>query len=286
MESAPLLRGQSRAARPSQKASRDLPVLVALPWLVFTVVVCLFSYLYHHQPSLCWGLVGAAAVASFAAQATYREGEGGSANLSLIGLLSLFAVGFGSAVGLYNYEAHMAPYFSYDSSRAYTNVLPSEPAGAFADAGKIIFARQAKVDTAQSVGYKHGETYCVAPVTDPTSGSRVEFWAVCLNACGSRRDFRCDSAGDPSAHGAIAVRDHGFLLPGKMDFYKRAVREAEAAFDLVSSSEPLFVRWIADPDAYQEQSLSKGTTNVITAALAYFAVNGVFAWQAYAMRKY
>merc|ERR1719159_1832451 len=62
----------------------------------------------------------------------------------------------------------------YEEAREYHNVLPSEPAAAHADAGKITFAEAARIDTTKAVGYKAASTYCVAPILDPSSNNRVE----------------------------------------------------------------------------------------------------------------
>lgn len=257
---------------------RDFVMLLALPWFAFALTLILFTYAYHHSQGLCWGVLAIMGAMSFTAAASYRDG--GNAAFSSVGILCLFACAFGGMVGLYNYESHMAPFYTYDESREYTNVLPSEPAASFLDAGKLQFATAAKVDTTQSVGYKHGDTYCVAPITDATSGSRIEFWAVCLNACGARRDFRCDDAGDPSARGAVALQDHGYFMPGQLEYFKRAIKEAEASFDLVSASEPMFVRWIKDPDTYQQNMFNAGTGHVAFFVFLYFLFNGVLALQA------
>jgi len=106
----------------------------------------------------------------------------GSWFLSL-GLLSLFAVINAVLCGNYNYWNHMFQYWSYDENRAYTNVLPTEPAASHADAGKIVFADTARVDTTRAVGFKMSTVYCVAPILDDTQLDRVEYWAAGTDCC-------------------------------------------------------------------------------------------------------
>ena len=44
--------------------------------------------------------------------------------------------------------------------------------------------------------------YCVAPILDPSSTTRVEFWAVGMDCCAERGDFQC---GDATAEGTAAA---------------------------------------------------------------------------------
>merc|ERR1719321_1830752 len=79
------------------------------------------------------------------------------------------AVVLGTVVGLYIYDtASIFPMF-YQHARMYTNVVSSEPSAAIADAGKITFNEQTKVDTSKGSGFKaeDGMVYCVAPIMDP-----------------------------------------------------------------------------------------------------------------------
>lgn len=273
--------GYPAAGKGSVANSNLLPVLlVLLPWGVFFYVSCLFTYGYYHNAEFTWVSCGFIAAVSVTLVATSGRDPHRGEHLSAMGFLFLFALVFATLSGLWNYELHMGPYWAYDESREYTNVLPSEPAASFMDAGKLQFAAAAHVDTTESVGYKHGETYCVAPIKDPNTGSRVEFWAVCLNECGSRRDFRCDDAGDASARGAVTLTDHSQFMPGQYEYFKRAVKEAEASFDLVSASEPMFVRWLKDPDTYQKDMYDSGTGHFVLFLFVYFVFNLVFALQA------
>merc|ERR1719160_1819178 len=97
---------------------------------------------------------------------------------TFLGILTLIAVVAGNIVGVYIYSQFFLQYWAYDMNRTYTNVLPSEPAAAHADAGIIKFASSARIDTTKAVGYKSGKVYCVAPVMDETQTPRVEYWAA------------------------------------------------------------------------------------------------------------
>merc|ERR1719420_845955 len=133
-----------------------------------------FSFAYHHYDVIVWCLVLAFVMVSFIFIILSSRMAG--AWYTLLGMLCIIACGNASLAGLYNYHTHMFQYWSYDENRAYTNVLPSEPASAHADAGKIVFANTARVDTTRAVGYKAGATYCVAPILDDTQTDHVEYW--------------------------------------------------------------------------------------------------------------
>merc|ERR1719253_302153 len=188
--------------------------------------------------------------------------EGTRRSQFFAGLCFIAAV-MGVLYGLHVYHEHFLHYEAYSARSEYTNVLPSEPAAAHADAGKIEFANTAMVDAAKAVGYKHGDVYCVAPIMDNTQSSRVEYWAVGLNCCKQRADFQCDDADDPSAKGGVVMVDSDSLFPTQRDKYEKAVKMAEAAFDVVSSPAPLFVRWVADPSALQEQYKHAGVGDLV-----------------------
>ena len=81
-----------------------------------------------------------------------------------LGILSLLGCGTGVVLGLFNYHYHFANYWAYMENSEYTNVLPSEPASAHADAGKIIFAADARIDTTKVIGFKAKRVFCVAPI--------------------------------------------------------------------------------------------------------------------------
>merc|ERR1719379_1338649 len=170
-----------------------------------------------------------------------------------VGLLCGFACMFGCLCGLYNYYTHMMQYWTYDENRAYSNVLPTEPAEAHADAGKIVFAHTSRVDTSRAVGFKSGSTYCVAPILDDTQGDRVEYWAAGVDCCPARGDFACDDAFNPKAKSGVVILDTtggdtavsagettaGFSMwKSKRDYYVKAVRLAEAHFSITSAEFP------------------------------------------------
>jgi len=260
--------------------------LIAGPWLIFSIVIFLFTFAYHHYYLPCWLVVLAFAMLSviFMVLDARRPVRW----YIYLGLLCLIAVLFSSLLGTYNYWMHMFPYWSYDENRAYSNVLPTEPAEAHADAGKIKFSHTARVDTSRAVGYKFGSVYCVAPILDDTQLDRVEYWAAGVDCCPARGDFNCDDAFNPKARSGVVILDTsagdasvssgdqsiGFsLFTSRRDYYVKAVRAAEANFGVTSADHPLFVRWVGDPQQIQDDYWRNGVGFVVATICIYLLIS-------------
>jgi len=253
-------RGGGARANNDSQSSNGMVLLIAVPFLMFLMIFMTFSFAYHHYYLVVWGAVLAWVMLSFVFMLLdFRDRMGGQWYLFL-GMLCCIACINASLAGLYNYQTHMYQYWSYDENRAYTNVLPSEPAGAHGDAGKIVFANTARVDTTRAVGFKAGSTYCVAPILDETQSDRVEFWAAGLNCCPGRGDFSCDDAWNPLAKSGVVILDSDGFFPAKRDYYLKAVKQSAAAFQLTISETPVLVRWVLDPQVIQDAYWSAGTT--------------------------
>merc|ERR1719379_3254457 len=207
-----------------------------------------------------------------------------------LGLLSLFAILFSSLCGQYNYWMHMFPYWSYDENRSYQNVLPTEPAEAHSDAGKIVFAHTARVDTTRAVGFKSGSTYCVAPILDDTQLDRVEYWAAGVDCCPARGDFNCDESWNPKARSGVVILDTSAgdasissgdtsvgwsIFSSRRDYYLKAVREAESNFMLTSADYPLFVRWVGDPQMVQDDYWRNGVGYLTATICIYLLISTI-----------
>lgn len=246
-------------------------LLILIPWLTFMTLTVLYAFLYHHFREVVWlvGLGGVALSVMFMSLSARMDGRW----YLFLGVLCMLAVVMGNLAGLYNYHEYMLQYWAYDQNRSYTNVLPSEPAAAHADAGKIKFAQSARVDTTKAVGFKAGDVYCVAPVMDETQTARVEYWAAGVNCCKQRADFACDSAADPKARSGVVILDTNSFMPSNRDFYEKAVKEAEAAYDIVSAPNPLFIRWVANPSQVQQGFYQAGIGTLLAGGAIYLLVS-------------
>lgn len=256
-------------------------LLIMLPWFLFVVETTLYALLYHHYREVVWlaGIGGVALSVMFMSLSARMDGRW----YLFLGILCLLAVVMGNLAGLYNYHEYMLQYWSYDQNRQYSNVLPSEPAAAHADAGELKFALNARIDTTKAVGFKAGDVYCVAPVMDETQTSRVEYWAAGPNCCKQRADFDCDSASDPEARAGVVILDTNSWLPSNRDYYMKAVKQAEAAYDIVSAPAPLFIRWVKSPHEFVQTAYFQPAIGTLIAGIFIYLLLSVVLGVACAM---
>jgi len=134
-----------------------------------------------------------------------------------LGLLS-FAFNLGGIfMGSWIYNSYFKPYWTITENASYDDVLPSEPAAAHMDAGKLLFAMDSRVAVSQGLGYKSRSVFCVAPIVD-YSTHKIEYWAAGENCCGQRKQFNCDDVGNSQARSAIILTDN-------LDEYKKAAKQ-------------------------------------------------------------
>lgn len=169
-----------------------------------------------------------------------------------VGVSGLGSLILGTLLGLFCYEWYGYFSFIYQNSRTYQNTVPSQPAAAVADAGRLVFSSESYIDQTKSAGYAapNGVRYCVAPIRDTAPGGHVEFWAAGYDCCGWQGSFMCDAASIPEARGGIVVFDSPGILPSESnrDYYDLARRKAEAYYDLAGTESPVYVRWVEDAD--------------------------------------
>ncbi|CAE7213174.1 unnamed protein product [Symbiodinium sp. KB8] len=173
-----------------------------------------------------------------------------------------------SCLGLVAYKSFYSHYWLYRSSHSYVNVLPSEPAAGYLDAGKLVFADEARVDAKRGLGFKDRSVYCVAPIIDDSKPEKIQFWAAGQDCCSARGDFECDDAWDRKAHAGVVVRR---AAPE----YLQAVKQAKAVYGLSSPAEPIFVQWVVDPEKVELNYWLLGNGVLIGSCLVFLVLSGV-----------
>lgn len=244
-------------------------------WLCFAITLALFAYGYMMIPFMCWLWTACVLVLIVLALLFHFLARPGQITVAL-SMGCFIAVAIGTVGGLYVYDsAAIFPMF-YKHARKYTNVVSSEPSAAIADAGKITFNQEVRVDVNKSVGYtrEDGMVYCVAPVIDPTKQPRIEYWAAGINCCAQSGEFSCDASANPKAQGGVVVFDNnGWFAPARYPFYQKARAKAEAQFLLQSVGEPIYVRWVEkDNLEYLENQYAKTAMWNIIVAYIVFAI--------------
>jgi len=225
-------------------------------WAAFCVVCLLFGLSYHDSKVEVWSLVllGAGVLVIVIGTQWRQRNANPTAHASVViaGWL-LAAMVMGTVVGLISYDCCIGEYWLSQTLESRQNVLPSEPAGAYANAGEIIFADEARVDASKSVGFKDTETFCVAPVASDAPLDTVQFWAAGIDCCGARGSFACDDAWNPKAHAGVVINNISNVLMRSDTYgkYLKAVKLAEVTYAIASVKDPIFVRWVANPDQVQ-----------------------------------
>jgi len=242
-------------------------VVFIVPWLLFAATTLLYTYFYMKIPFMCWFWTMLVVVLCVLG-VLYKNLAGLGVYTTPLATSCFVAVLVATLLGLYIYDtAAIFPMF-YDHARKYTNVVASESSAAVADAGKLTFNGQTKVDITKSVGYiaDNGMVFCVAPVMGAVSQPRIEYWAAGIGCCTASGDFWCDSAKNPEAHAGVVVFDNnGWFTPARFPFYQKARAKAEAQWMLQSVGNPLYVRWVETDnlDLLKNYYATRALVNVI-----------------------
>lgn len=248
------------------------------PTVIFAIAICVYGLLYKSYPLVSYGLTGFIVVFCFILFLFKLK----SNVFVALGATGLLAVICGTALGFFIYDTCDTQTSFYLNTQTYTNVVPSEPSAGIADAGKIVFSSESKVNGKMSVGYQDedGTKYCVAPVVDHSNAKRVAFWAVGTNCC-EAGEFTCNAAKDPTAHAGIVIFDNlGLFGDSDKDFYEKARKQAEARHGLKSMWSPLFVQWVKEENlnAVSDYYSSWTVTYLLVFILDYLIFSSLLAY--------
>lgn len=227
--------------------SIDFWAIWLVPLVLYIITVVIYNFFFYTSAVTCMVYTLLATLLSLAL-ILQRER---SKLLLPVGITCVCAVLAGTVAGLYCYDTYGIFTFFYKNSRKYTNVVPSEPSAAVADAGRLVFTDETTVDQTKSVGYaaENGHIYCAAPIHDAAQTARVEYWAVGFDCCGWESEFNCDASSNSAAHSGIVVFDNnGWFAQSRKDYYDTTRKKAEAEFDLASVEKPLYVRWVTESE--------------------------------------
>lgn len=158
--------------------------------------------------------------------------------LGFFGFSFLLAWIAGILLGTMSYQTYTLKWFELTRLNTYKGVDPDVSRGAqLMDAGFINFLPGTHVEVNISMGYKDESLYCVAPLQlGPLPLVTYDFWLIGKDCCqASKRGFSCGSAKHLHSSGMIARR----VLADDLDYYKLAVRQAEAAYGIMAAH-PLF----------------------------------------------
>lgn len=252
--------------------AKSLALLILMPFAAFSAIVLSVAFTYFSEPLITWGIaLLCLTVAGMCFLLSSFNDKGPI--YTVCGWLMLIATAAGLTFGLVDFALFFCNYWWAVNGGDHYNVLPSEPAVAHVDASVITFSPSSKVDLMKTIGYHDRAVYCMAPIMDSAQQDRVEYWAVGLNCCGTRSNFRCDDAADPTASsGVVLHRPASRVLPSDYDKFLIAAKEAAAAYDLIAADDPILVRWVKDPTKTIETMWVAGLGLLLTGLLVALVV--------------
>jgi len=254
------------------------------PFLVYVGTVALWFSLRHYFPVIVEILtLCVAMLSSLSIVMGLRGYQSGGVPLTILGILSLIAVGLGISVGGLGWSQYMRQYWWMQTGPSYLDTFASSPAAAFTDAALLRFATEttekddirglpAVVDHLRSAGYRNSRMFCAAPILDASSTQalivRVEYWAVGVDCClSSAGHFHCDDSRKDIPGGGYGVV---MLEDEQSPMIRAAIRKAEFAHNLVSAPGALLVRYVRDPAALQHQLFLHGMILLMVSSVCAF----------------
>ncbi|CEL96214.1 unnamed protein product [Vitrella brassicaformis CCMP3155] len=254
-------------------------LLVFIPWVVYLTIQLLFVYAYHESKLAVLVVTTFFAAASVvvlvlgaAKRSTRRDpllGYSSAIPVELpLGALCLIAVVVSYYFGYINYKTNVRLFWNYNEAATYKNVLPSDKAEKFADAGRLYFNENASVDVEKAVGFVKGEVWCVAPIIDLVETNLVNFWAVGQSCCDKTGGFHCDDSRNTTAKGGVVV-------PPTLA-YRKAIQKAEAFHDIVSADHPILIRWVKSPKSIVDGQYRNAVGFLVVGVFVYLFVSFLF----------
>lgn len=232
----------SAKGRPT-RSSLIFPAMLAFCVVVFLVTVTTFFFgLFYHA-----NVVALLVLAGFAGCVTAVVKRDKGPALMPLGVCAAASLLVGIIVGVYIYETYGYFVHLYTNARVYNNVLPAEPAAAVGDAGRVVFAKEARLDFAKATGFaaSDGRQYCVAPVRGLLEEKQYSFWAVGVDCCSKSSSFTCDDAKNPKARAGIVLFDNnGFFRSSRKDRFDLARRKAAGTFGLDPNERAMYIQWV------------------------------------------
>lgn len=280
---APMLTRVPSSSQQKSLASRadkfpGVVLLALIPWTIYLLTSLLFAFTLQNGSFFVWITCALFLSLGFICTLVQWINEQGRGYVYL-GMLVILAVLVAVLGGYYNYTIHLRPYWANISNQRYTNVLATEPATSHGDASSILFAKGVIIDSYSSMGYRaKGSMFCVAPIRDTYSKSRVEYWAIGKDCCLARGSFNCDNARSPNSRSAVVFRDiPALFVSSDEEYFRKAIQQAESTYNLVSGKRALLVRWLDDPGITQNTLWSSGMWYLVWTLLGYFIFSVVAA---------
>lgn len=250
----------------------SISVIIFVPWSVFVATLTACAFHYGHIVLAFFVILSCAFVCLlfFLMHGRNRRGP----IYLYVSVLCAFAMIGGARIGISVAQSYISPYDISSDRAAYHEVSPAAAAAEYADAGVISFNQFAFVDRRRSFSQKIKDwnRYCVAPIVTDASMERADFWAVGTNCCDGWR-FTCGDVVNEAVKSGIAVggSDRPFAPP-EYERFQDAAKQAASMFHMITPEEPVFVKWVHDPDTLLHSMWSDGMFVLIVATLSSLVV--------------
>jgi len=222
-------------------------VNIFCPWILTTAVYWVMAGKLHYtSPNLAWLIVlsAFALVAFLAVTARIRKQNDQPSWFTYCTGSCLVGVILATVCGNLIFTTEINMYYDYLNLNTYSAVNPAHETGQMVmDAGIVYFGHGVHLDTKKTAGFKHGDTYCVVPIThDDEKLPSYDFWAVGVNCCDNPRKFHCGRHYD-NFRARSGLR---LMNEEQRPFFRLAVQQAEAAYG-ITAAHPVFFYWAQDP---------------------------------------
>jgi len=251
------------------------------PWVLFTFLYgVMSSWVHYFNPNLAWFCVfaslGITAYLAIKARVRKEDDEAPSwytynAGACFIG--TIVATVFGNA--LFFEETNL--YYDYLTLNTYAAINPAHESGQMVmDSGRVYFANHVHLDMQKTAGFKHGDVYCVVPITHGNDQlPNYDFWAVGVNCCEGPRKFHCGADyNNWRARSGLRLMDDD-----QRPFFQLAVQQAEAAYG-ITAAHPVFFHWSQDPLKEIHMQLHRGIRYFMIGSFVFFISNFVLVMSA------
>lgn len=259
--------------------------LVSFGMIGYVVMILMWFFIYHSSladTALAFIFLVVASVLCCALSSKKAMGKD-RPWLWWVGVLNGQSTLVAVVIGFFLYFRFLCYYWKYTEMRTYTNVAAAQDASAFSDGSMILFTEDTRLDPMRSIGFKSrwtGSQYCVAPIVDGTmgDGDGIYYWAIGMDCCTGRAEFRCDDAADFATRSALVALEPTDVVRPFMAWavrgaayphYLEAVRMQEATYNTKAAPDPTFVYWTRDPIAMKDTFYSTAKTLAIKLTVVY-----------------
>ncbi|CAE6935685.1 unnamed protein product [Symbiodinium sp. CCMP2592] len=239
-------------------------LLLLLPWIAFSLTLCLFVFAFKEFGPLIWGLIACSQLLALLVLGL------GSARRQqaqvLLGCLVIASILAAIPAGEYIESTFMDEYWRLGYGAVYEGVSPLSPGASYLDASFMAFDKTAYIDVSRALGFmKGGHLYCVAPVLSRASrASNVSFWVTGIDCCARRGSFACLGSQDAAGGSGVVLSDGDGI-------FTRAARMAQSVngYGILPDSQILLLVWMQEPGLYAESLHASALTFVGLTILAF-----------------